>query len=65
MLDAHFGSPVLPIPVNAGRISPGYQDLARAVGFWQVRGGFTQNISQRRNRIFSTPQILQLDRTTG
>lgn len=65
VLDALFGSPMLSIPVHAGRSGDSYQNIAKAVAFWQARGVVTETTSQRRNRIFAAPEILKLTRTKG
>ncbi len=62
MLDSLFGSPMLSIPVHASRSGESYQNVSKAVAFWQKHGLVTEITNQRRHRIFTAPEIIKLTR---
>jgi Fic family protein len=62
VLDALFGSPMLSISVHAQRSGESFQSVSKAVTFWEKQGLVAEITSQRRNRIFTAPEILKLTR---
>ena len=62
VLDSLFGSPMLSIAVHAGRCGESFQNVSKAVAFWQKHGLVTEITNQRRHRIFAAPEILKLTR---
>ena len=62
VLDALFGSPMLSIPVQAERSGESFQNVSKAIAFWQKHQLVTEITNQRRNRIFTAPEILKLTR---
>lgn len=65
VLDSLFGSPMLSISVHASRSGESYQNVSKAVAFWQKHGFVTEITNQRRHRIFAAPEILKLTRPKG
>ncbi len=60
VLDALFGSPMLSISGHAARSDESYQNVSKAIVFWQNNGLVTEVTNQRRNRIFTAPEVLRL-----
>lgn len=62
VLDALFGSPMLSIPHHSERYGESFQNVSKAVAFWEKHGLVAEITNQRRNRIFAATEILKLTR---
>ncbi len=62
VLDAIFGAPMMSISQHAAQTQEGYQNVAKAVKFWQKHGLLVEATEQKRNRIFVAPAVLKITR---
>lgn len=62
VLDALFGSPMLSISQHAERSGESYQNVAKAIEFWQKHQLVTEVTHQKRNRIYMAPQVMDVTR---
>jgi Fic family protein len=60
MLDALFASPMLAIAQHAERHNESFQNVSKAVEFWQKQGLLAEVTKQKRNRIFIAAPILDV-----
>ncbi len=62
VLDSLFAAPVFSIPHHAAQTGESFQNVAKAVEFWQKHGLLTEMTSQKRNRLFYAHPVLDLTR---
>ena len=62
ILDAVFAAPMLSIAKHAERYDESYQNVSKAVEYWQERGLLVEATRQKRNRIFVAPPVLEITR---
>lgn len=62
VLDTLFASPVFSISHHAAQTGESFQNVAKAVDFWQKHGLLAEMTSQKRNRLFFAHSILDLTR---
>lgn len=62
VLDALFAAPMLSIAQHAERYGESYQNVSKAVAFWQSHGLLVEATQQKRNRIFVAPPVLEITR---
>jgi len=62
VLDALFATPMLSIAHYAERHDENFQNVAKAVEFWQKHGLVKEATNQKRNRIFVAAPVLEVTR---
>lgn len=62
ILDALFAAPMLSISAHARRHGESFQNVSKAVSWWQGHGLVEEITHQKRNRIFVAPEVLRLTR---
>ena len=62
VLDALFATPMLSIAQYAERHHENFQNVAKAVEFWQKHGLVKEATNQKRNRIFVAAPVLEVTR---
>lgn len=62
VLDALFAAPMLSISHYANRSGESFQNVSKAVAFWQNQGLLVEATNQKRNRIFVAPRVLEVTR---
>ncbi|MGH8017701.1 MAG: Fic family protein [Opitutaceae bacterium] len=62
VLDALFAAPMLSIAQYAERHDENFQNISKAVEFWQKHGLVKEATNQKRNRIFVAPPVLEVTR---
>jgi Fic family protein len=62
VLDALFATPMLSIAQYAERHHENFQNVAKAVEFWQKHGLVKETTNQKRNRIFVAAPVLEVTR---
>jgi len=62
VLDALFASPLLSIAQHARITGDSYQNVAKAVGFWQKNGLIEEITRKQRYRIYAAPEVFEITR---
>lgn len=62
VLDALFGSPLLSISQHARLSGESYQNVSKAVDFWQKHGFVKEITKKQRNRVFGAPEVSEITR---
>jgi len=62
VLDALFATPMFSISHYANRHGESFQNVSKAVAFWQAKGLLVEATNQKRNRLFVAPAVLDLTR---
>ncbi len=62
VLDALFAAPMLSISSHAERHGESFQNVSKAVTWWEGHALVEEITNQKRNRIFTAPEILRLTR---
>lgn len=62
VLDALFAAPMLSIAQHAERQDESFQNVSKAVAFWEKHGLLVEATSQKRNRLFIAPSVLEITR---
>ncbi len=62
VLDAIFAAPMISISQHAERSNESYQNVAKAVAFWEKHSLLSEATRQKRNRIFIATPVLEISR---
>lgn len=62
VLDAVFAAPIISISHHAARSGHSYQNIAKAVAFWEKYGLLEEVTQQKRNRYFIAREVLDVTR---
>lgn len=65
VLDAVFASPMLSISAHAQQSGQSFQNVTKAVVFWQKHGLLIEANSQKRNRLYLAPDVLEITRPSA
>lgn len=60
ILDAIFATPMLSISNHAEHYGESYQNVSKAVEFWETHGLLVEATSRKRNRLFVAPSVLEI-----
>jgi len=62
VLDAVFAAPMLSIAKHAERYNESYQNVSKAVEYWEKHGLLVESTRQKRNRLFIAPPVIEITR---